>query len=252
MNHKTYSAILVDDETLSLDNIYQLITAYCPIIEVVAQSRSIDDAFEKIERLQPDIVFLDVDMPPYTGFDLIRRYEEIPFDFIFVTAYDFYAIDAIKFSASYYILKPIKIDELQFAIKKVINNLAKKNQSKSNYFKNIDLNSNQLNKLLISSSKSSEMISILDINYIQADESYSIIVLKNGKKHLCSQRNIKKYEEMLADKGFFRSHKSYLVNLNEIESINKIDGTELILKNQVSIPLAFRRKNIFFKLFNLN
>ena len=101
-------AILVDDEERSLENLSKLLQAYCKDVQIVAKANTVANAYAKIQEHQPNLVFLDIDMPPDTGFDLLKKYDELPFDVIFVTAYDYYAIDAIKFSALYYIMKPIK------------------------------------------------------------------------------------------------------------------------------------------------
>lgn len=242
-------AIIVDDEKRSIDNLAQLIQQYCSDIEVIDKLRDIDTAYDAIEKYHPDIVFLDIDMPPASGFDLLRKYEDIPFEVIFVTAYDFYAIDAIKFSAAYYIMKPVKIDELRAAIEKVKKTMHKKNKLYAQYFRELNLAENTHSKLMIHSLKKSEMISLESISYLKADGDYTIFYLKSGKNIICSQKSIKEYEEMLADKGFFRSHKSYMVNIQEIDSLDKTNGLELLLKDKSIIPLAYRRKNIFYKLF---
>ncbi|MCE2963543.1 MAG: LytR/AlgR family response regulator transcription factor [Chitinophagales bacterium] len=242
--------ILVDDEKRSIDNLYRLLSQYCmDTVEISAKCRTINEAYKAITKHQPHLVFLDIDMPPVTGFDLLKRYEDIPFEVVFVTAYDFYAIDAIKFSAAYYILKPVKIEELKEAIEKVRKTIHKRTKLSADYFRQLDLQSTQFTTLLIKSLKKSILIQLEDIIYLKAEGSYSTLFLRNGQKITCSQKSIKDYELMLMDKGFFRSHKSYLVSLREIECLDKSDSCELLLKNKTRIPLAFRRKIIFERLF---
>ena len=235
-------AILVDDEERSLENLSKLLQAYCKDVQIVDKANTVANAYAKIQEHQPNLVFLDIDMPPDTGFDLLKKYDEIPFDVIFVTAYDYYAIDAIKFSALYYIMKPIKVEELKDAVARAIKLNLKKNRVQTAFIKQLNSNQEKLQRLVVNTIKESELIELENIYYIEAENIYSTIFLPNNKKIICSQRSIKDYEEMLTDKGFFRCHKSYLVNLQQIASIDKQEGSEIILKNKSHIPLARRRK----------
>lgn len=241
-------AIVVDDEARSIDNLCKLLAQYCPIVQVQATANNIADAYEKIIIHQPDIVFLDIDMPPDTGFDLLKKFDEIPFEVIFVTAYDYYAIDAIKFSALYYIMKPVRVDELVNAVEKAQKTYLKNNKTSSTYLKLLNPKGETLKRIIINTLQETKLLELYDINYIEADNAYSMIYTLENKKIICSQRSIKDYEEMLKDKGFFRCHKSYLVNLSHISGLNKREGGELILKNQVQIPVARRRKEELLKL----
>ena len=236
-------AIIVDDEDRSLENLAQLLDVYCSEIEIVATAKTIEDAFLSIETYKPSIVFLDIDMPPDTGFDLLKKYDELPFDVIFVTAYDYYAIDAIKFSALYYVMKPIKADELREAVTKAIKKHTKNGSIPAQFIKSIHGREEKLKRIVVNTLKESEIIDLGDICYIEAENVYSILYLLGNKKLVCSQRSLKDYDEMLADKGFFRCHKSYLVNLSHIVSLDKQDNHDIILKNHAKIPLARRRKD---------
>ena len=236
-------AIIVDDEDRSLENLAQLLDVYCSEIEIVATAKTIGDAFLSIETYKPSIVFLDIDMPPDTGFDLLKKYDELPFDVIFVTAYDYYAIDAIKFSALYYVMKPIKADELREAVTKAIKKHSKNNSIPAQFIKSLHGREEKLKRIVVNTLKESEIIDLSDIYYIEAENVYSILYLLGDKKLVCSQRSLKDYDEMLADKGFFRCHKSYLVNLSHIVSLDKQDNHDIILKNHTKIPLARRRKD---------
>lgn len=235
-------AILVDDEERSIENLSKLLSSYCKEIEIVAKACSVKDAYAKIQEHRPDLVFLDIDMPPYTGFDLLKKYDELPFDVIFVTAYDYYAIDAIKFSALYYIMKPIKVEELKDAVAKAIKLNLKKNRVQTEFIKQLDTQKDKLKRIVINTIKESELIELENILYIEADNVYSTIHLSNSKKVICSQRSIKDYEEMLLDKGFFRCHKSFLVNIKQIAGLDRHEGSDIVLKDKTHIPLARRRK----------
>jgi two-component system LytT family response regulator len=235
-------AIIVDDEDRSIENLAQLLEVYCSEIELVATAKTIQDACIAIETYKPSIVFLDIDMPPDTGFDLLKKYDELPFDVIFVTAYDYYAIDAIKFSALYYVMKPIKADELREAVTKAIKKHTKNGSIPAQFIKSIHGREEKLKRIVVNTLKESEIIDLDDIYYIEAKNVYSILYMNGNKKLVCSQRSLKDYNEMLADKGFFRCHKSYLVNLHQIASLDKHEGNEIILKDKSHIPLARRRK----------
>lgn len=243
-------AVLVDDEERSLENLTKLLQAYCKDVQIVAKAKTVEGAYAKIQEHKPDIVFLDIDMPPDTGFDLLKKYDELPFDVIFVTAYDFYAIDAIKFSALYYIMKPIKVEELKEAVAKAIKLNLKKNSVQTEFIKQLNPNQEKLQRLVVNTVKESELIELENILYIEADNVYSTIYATNAKKITCSQRSIKDYEEMLTNKGFFRCHKSYIVNLSQIASLDKHEGSEIILKDKTHIPLARRRKEELMSLLS--
>ncbi|MBL7790098.1 MAG: response regulator transcription factor [Chitinophagales bacterium] len=241
------NALVIDDEERSRRILKNFLANYCPEVNVLGEADDIDAAYQAILLHKPDVVFLDIDMPPYTGFDLLKKFEKIPFEIIFVTAYDYYAIDAIKFSALYYILKPIKVGELKSAIEKAKNKLRTHSDITSKYVQ--QLNPQSLERIVVNTLKDSMLIDLGDILYLESDNVYSTIYLINGQKVICSQKNLSEYEELLSSKGFFRSHKSYLVNLKQIASVSKTEGGELVLKNKVIIPLARRRREDFFKIF---
>jgi two-component system LytT family response regulator len=239
-------ALLIDDEIRSVENLAGLIRNYCAGVEILGFCHSVDEAYEKINDLKPDLIFLDVSMPPQTGFDLLKRYEELPFEVIFVTAFDHYSIDAIKFSALYYLLKPVKIDDLRDAIKKAELRIQRNIRMNTNSFHAIEDKLFDIKRVVINSNKGSDIVDFDDILYIEANNSYSTFHLKNDKKIL-STKNIKEYEQMLLNKGFFRIHKSYIVNVNFVLSIDKKEGDTIILKNSQQLPLAIRRKEAFLK-----
>lgn len=243
------NAIIIDDEVRSLENLSLLLSKYCPEVTILSTADNINDAYIEIEKHKPELIFLDIDIPPDTGFDLLKKYDTIPFEVIFVTAYDFYAIDAIKFSALYYILKPIKVDELKSAIEKAKKKLSTNNSITTNFFKQLDVSNSKPSRIIINTIKETELIELENIYYLEAESVYTTFYLKDGKKITCSQKNLKDYEELLSDKGFFRTHRSFLVNINEVDYVDKSEGNEVILKNKMSIPLARRRKEEFLKLF---
>ncbi len=241
-------ALLVDDEIQSLESLATLIRNYCTGVEILTLCTTIESAYDQINLLHPDIVFLDVDMPPYTGFDLLRRYQELPFEVIFVTAFDHYSIDAIKFSALYYLLKPVKIDDLRSAVNKALTKIQRNQDAKYNtqYAQSIIQNPHDIKRLVINNTNSRDLVELEHIIYIEANNSYSIFHLTNGRQ-ITSTKNIKEYEQMLMSKGFFRNHKSYIVNISFILTIDKKEGDIIILKNKERLPLAVRRKEALLR-----
>jgi two-component system LytT family response regulator len=183
-------------------------------------------------------------MPPYTGFDLLRKYEELPFEVIFVTAFDHYSIEAIKFSALYYLLKPIKVDDLKDAIKKAELKIERNQRLNTSYFQSILQNPGDIRRLVINGNKETDIIELDQIIYIEANNSYSTFHLTNDKR-ITSSKSIKEYEQMLSSKGFFRVHKSFMVNVSYVLSVEKVTSDMVILKNNEQIPLAVRRKEAF-------
>lgn len=240
------NALIVDDEIRSIENLSQLIHKYCPDIHVLETCLNIDDAYKKIQSLVPDLIFLDVDMSPHTGFDLLRKFDHLPCEVIFVTAFDHYAIDAIKFSALYYILKPIRIDDLKDAILKAKEKMNKGERTDSRFIAQILHAPHEIKRVVVNSQNGTEVLELENIVHIEADNSYSIFHLTDNRK-IVSTKSIKEYELMLQDKGFFRVHKSHIVNLNFVQSLDKSCGDEIILKNQQKVPLALRRKEDFMK-----
>jgi two-component system LytT family response regulator len=187
-------------------------------------------------------------MPPFSGFDLLEKFEELPFQVVFVTAFDYYAIDAIKFSALYYILKPIRIKELRNAIEKIV-----KTTNNLNYLDKVNYSSffedkNNPNKLIINTHAGKDMVMFDDIYYIESNNTYSTFYLKNDKR-ITSSRPIKEYEEILKNIGFFRCHKSFLVNVSKVSSLDKKEGDMLSLISNIRIPLASRRKEAFLSIW---
>jgi len=240
---KTIKAILVDDEHSSITALSNLLLRFCPDVEIVATANQIDEAFEKINQFNPHILFLDVDMAPYSGFDLLRKFTTISFRVIFVTAYDYYAIDAIKFSASYYLLKPVKIEELREAVEKAKNEFLSITTPHS-LDHSVFNDPSKIKSITIRSHQGINIIELCDLIFLQADNSYTTFILKSGEK-IVSSKPLKEYEDMLQNRGFFRTHKSYIVNLQYVSSISSTEGDVVVLKSKDKVPLSVRRKEAF-------
>ena len=196
-------AIVIDDEEDSVNFIKSIIDEFCPEVNVVETANSVNEGVTKIKDYNPDIVFLDVEMPNGTGFDLLERFSTINFDVIFITAYNHYAIKAIKYSAVDYILKPISIEELIDAVKKVIQNKNEKTHvhNYDNLINNLKSSSPQ--KLAIPTRLGLQYIDTNNIIRIEADRSYSNVHIQGQKKIMVS-RNLVEFQELLQSQSFFR------------------------------------------------
>jgi two-component system LytT family response regulator len=241
MNPQNIKAIIVDDEERALQLNVNMISTYCPQVEILGVFDSVDTAYEGILLHKPDLVFLDIDMPPYTGFDLLRRLQPVFFEVIFVTAFNHYAIDAIRFSALDYLMKPVKIDELQQAVFKASERTVNKNKGIET-LQPLD-QMKEITKLVINSQRGSQIIAIKDILYFEADNTYTLFHTVHG--NILSSKPMSEYEDMFQNKNFFRIHRSYMVNLHQVKPVDKLEGSQIILNNGETLPLAYRRRHDF-------
>lgn len=244
-----YTAIIVEDELHSRAFLKNIIETYCRDIQLIGMAEGVESGVQLITSLQPDIVFLDIEMQTGTGFDLLMHFPNPTFDVIFTTAYDNYAIKAIKFSAVDYLLKPIDIEELQEAVQKVI---AKKVQKQGNSALQMLLNNLQnpqqaQQRITLSTSDGMEFVPLQEIIYLEASGPYSHFFLKGGRKITVS-RHLKEYEQLLADHNFFRIHNSYLIQMQEVKKMVKQDGGYAIMSNDAQISISPKKKDEFMQL----
>ena len=239
-------AIIVEDELHSREALKNLLTEYCPEVRVLAPAASVEEGVELVDSLQPDLLFLDIALNIGTGFDLLEQVQKRSFEVIFTTAYEHYALRAIKFSAIDYLLKPIDIEELMAAVKKV----TEKQQARS-YNRQIDtLLSNLQNQnqrrhtITLSTSEGMIFVPISEIARLEAMGSYTQFYLRDGKKVMVS-KHLKEYEQLLEEADFCRVHQSHLVNLNEVAKYVKANGGSVVLKDQTQISISSRRKEHF-------
>lgn len=237
--------VVVDDEKKGRELLVKVLNNYCNGIDVVGQANSARDAYTIINEQNPDLVFLDIEMPNGTGFDLLKMFEKISFHVIFTTAYEHYAIKAIKYSALDYLLKPIDIDELQESVAK-IHDLT--NSASDNKHENIDIlisalnNTNQVKKIAIPDQEGVVIIEVKNIIKCQADSNYTLIFLNDGSKVL-STKTLKEYNKLLDEKTFMRVHNSYLININHIKKYIKGDGGQVIMSDDSIVEVSRRRKS---------
>lgn len=238
-------AVIVDDEADAVNFIKSIICDHLTQVEVVGFAHSAKEGVKVVEETHPDIVFLDVEMPHGNGFTLLENIPEKTFDVIFVTAFNHYAIQAIKFSAVDYILKPINITEFIAAVEKVIHKRLDATYKTQNYnmlFEN--LRSALPGKLAIPTAEGMEYLNTREIVRVEADRSYSWFFLVDGRKILVS-RNLKEYHELLAERNFFRPHNSHLINLEFVKKFIRHEGGTILLTDGSEIPVARGKKDLF-------
>ncbi len=240
-------AVIIDDESDAVEFIASIIEEYCKDVELLGSANSAREGADLIREKQPELVFLDVEMPHGTGFDLLESFPEKNFDVIFITAYNHYAIQAIKYSAVDYILKPINIEELVQAVEKVNENRFVPKDRELNYDALLqNLKTGTPSKLAIPTSEGMEFLNTRDIIRIEADRSYSWFYLKDGKKILVS-RNLKEYQELLDERYFFRAHNSHLINLDYVKKYVRQYGGSIVMEDGSSVPISRTKKDIFMK-----
>lgn len=241
------NAVIIDDEQNNIDNLLLLLKKHCPTVNVLESAREITTGRKIIQDLQPDIIFLDIQMPGGSGFDLLSKLGAIPCEIIFVTAYDKYAVQAFKFSALDYLLKPVDIASLKAAVKKAEVHLHIKRQDL--HLKNlINLFHNKQKKdehrIALASLKETRFVFTRQIIYCESSNNYTTCFLDSGEKIVAS-KPIYEFDEMLAEYGFIRCHQSYLVNKIYIKSLVKQDGSYYILLNdQTQIPVSRNKKEM--------
>ncbi len=244
-------AIVIDDiDKIRIDNI-ALIKSTCPKISIVGQANSVASGVKLIKQLAPDLVFLDVEMPDGSGFDLLQKLSPIAFKVIFITGFEDFAIRAFRVSAIDYLLKPLDRTELSDAVKKAEDLLSNEvfDMKLHNLFSNLERPKN-LQKLILKTSDKIYSVNIQDIINCESDKNYTTFYFINAPKLIVST-NLKEYESLLGPYNFFRSHKSHLINMAYFDHFIKSDGgNTIIMKNKSSIPLSVRKKEEFLLLLD--
>jgi len=242
------TAILVDDEPKALKSLQGLLKKYCSDIEVVATAASTDEAFQCILEQKPQLLFLDVAMPKESGFDLLKRLPSLNFELIFVTGFDEYAIEAFKFSAIGYILKPIESTDLINAVHQAIDRIKLKTENKRNQqlLKNIQNPKSHNNRIGVPMMEGLEFVEVNNIIRCEALQRITKIIMKD-KKSLVSSYNLGEFIKLLEPYGFFSPHRSHLINLSKIERFHK-EGTITMIDDS-NVPLSRRRRNDFLDLW---
>jgi len=234
-------AVIIDDETYLREMIRNMLADYFPEIEVAGEADSVDSGVEIIKQSKPELVFLDIEIKGGEGFNILEKLSVKDFKVIFITAFNEFAIKAIKFSAIDYILKPVDEKEFTAAVKRALSEIEKPILQKQieNFFNNY--NNMQNKKLVLRTSEDIHIVNINDIVRCEADNSYTTFFISDGEKIVIS-KGIKEYSELLEEYGFIRPHQSHLVNLNFVKRLDKSDGGFLIMKDGKEVPVSTRRK----------
>jgi two-component system, LytTR family, response regulator len=242
-----HTAIIIDDEQKGRIALKQKLLDYCPEIKLIGEADSGMQGIELIGQLNPDIVFLDIEMPGMDGFEMLKKIAEKKFHIIFTTAYDHYAIKAIRFAAFDYLLKPVDIEELKQTIEKL-----KQNETKNQTVKKLEVleqhlfANSALNKIAIPTLDGLLFYNIDDIIYLEAHSNYTEIHFSSNQK-LTASRTLKEFEEMLPIDKFFRPHHSHIINLQYIKRYIRGDGGQIELQNGTVVSVSRKKKDEFLK-----
>ena len=239
------NAIIVEDEKTSREILSSYIAKYCPNISLIGEADNIDEALVLIRNKNPDLVFLDVEMPFGNAFDLLDKVGNRTFETIFVTAYDHYAIDALNQHASYYLMKPVSIDELIKATDYVVEVKAKENRL---HEKALPVKTPAIGeKITIPQQNGFEVLDTASILYCRADDNYTEIYLNN--KTILVSKTLKYFEDMLTGRHFVRIHKSYLVNVHAIREYKKGKGGSVVMTNGKELSVSAAKKKELLSYF---
>lgn len=238
--------VIIDDEPDAVNFISTIVKEYCTGLEVAGKANNVKEGIRLINDVKPDLVFLDVEMPNGTGFDLLTNFPEKNFEVVFITAFNHYAIRAIKFSAVDYILKPINISEFIESVNRIIHRRKTKQFSGNENFEALleNLRTSYPSRLVIPTSDGREYLNPKDIIRIEADRSYSWFFI-SGKRKILVSRHLKEYQDLLNDRNFFRPHNSHLINLDFVKKFVRTDGGYIEMSDGAQIPISRSRKDLF-------
>jgi two-component system LytT family response regulator len=242
-----FTTVIVDDEPKSVVLLQRMLKRYCPGVEVIGTANNTEKAYELINTLAPELVFLDVEMPDGSGFHLLKKFSRIPFRIVFTTAYDKYAIPAIRFSATDYLLKPISITELKAAVAKVAAAPLRPDAYQSMPGESGLRNAQLAGRIALPSQDGVQFVAVDEIIYCESSSNYTFFHLKSGVK-LVVCRTLKEYEEQLGAQGFFRIHQSYLINLRYVKRYIRGRGGYVIMENNIELAVSTRKKDEFLGL----
>ena len=240
-------AILVDDEPKSRNNLHDLLQEYCQQVEIVGEAASATEALKLIKQQEPELIFLDIEMPGGSGFDLLKSLNDQNFEVIFVTAFDQYGIQAVKFCAIDYILKPIDIFELSKAVEKAQAQILRKKENRRlvELVANIDRPEDE-KRIALPLADKIEFIVVNQIVRLEADGNYTRISMDCKKEYLVC-KTLKEYQEILEHHNFLRTHQSHLINCRTIAAYIKTDGGYIAMTDGSSVPISRQKRDDVLK-----
>lgn len=240
------TAIIIDDEQKGRMALKQKLHDYCPQVKLLAEAGDGAEGLKQIEKLGPDLIFLDIEMPRMDGFEMLNQLKNKNFQIIFTTAYDQYAIKAIKYAAFDYLLKPIDIEELKSAVSKIDNQALNLTEKKLSALEQNLHGKSALNKIAIATVDGLLFFNISDIIRLEASSNYTNIYF-NNHPNLVASKTLKDFEDLLPADIFFRTHHSHLINLNYIKRYIKGDGGQIELQDGAYVDVSRRKKEEFLK-----
>lgn len=242
-------AAIVEDELHSRESLKHLLRDFCPQVELCGAAATVEEAITLIRAEKPALLFLDIELQNGTGFDLLRQLPEPDFDVIFTTAFEQYAIQAIKMSSLDYLLKPIDIDELQEAVAKAIEKQHHQQHKAQLELLLANIGARQpavQNRICLSTADGLEFLHVNDILYCEAQGAYTTFHLRENRKIVVS-KNLKEYEILLEGHAFMRVHNSFLINLREVQRYVKTEGGYILMKNNAHIGISIKKREEFFQ-----
>lgn len=238
--------VIIDDEKNARDTVKGILAMLTNDIEVVAEAEGVETGKKAIEKYNPDLVFLDIRMKDGTGFDMLRKLSSYDFALVFLTAHDEYALEAFRFSAIDYLLKPVDPDEIKSTLERARKQSINNQELLNILLENMEKTTSQSRKIVLKSSDTIHLVRSEDIIHCESADNYTRFYLTAGKPILISQ-SLKNFEEMLTPLGFLRVHQSHLINLEHISKIDRKDGCNVEMTNGTNVPVAVRKKDILMK-----
>lgn len=234
------NAIIIDDEQHNVTNLQRLLEQHCKEVSIVATANNAEDGIAMIKTHQPNLVFLDIQMPGKTGFDLLLALPKVDFEIVFVTAFDQYGIPAVKFSAMDYLMKPVNVEELKGTVRKAV---SRKNNSMEHLMAILKQGSQrQEHRIALPSAKETRFVYVKDIVRCESNNSYTTFFMQDGEKIVVSV-SIYEYTEMLGEYGFLRCHQSHIINKLFVRSMVKEGGFYLQMQDGEKIPVSRDKKD---------
>jgi two-component system LytT family response regulator len=243
------NCIIIDDEAKNIKLLQKMLEMHCPDVKIIATETDAKIGLQLINELQPQLVFLDIEMPHLNGFDLLKKLEPVNFEVIFVTAFSHYAVEAFEHRVTGYITKPVNADKLIAAVNTGAKRIEAKNINK-NLFSLLEQNTQKAEpeKIPLSTSNGLIFVKLSDIMYCESSGNYTNFYLSDDKKIMVS-RQLGEYEKLLPDTNFIRIHDKYIINLTYIKEYIKGSGGDVVLENNKELPVATRRKEEFLSRF---
>lgn len=239
-------AVIIDDEKKARETVKGMLTLMAQDIGIAGEADGVESGLKAIHQYDPDLVFLDIHMQDGTGFDLMRRLSDYNFVLVFLTAHDKYALEAFRFAAIDYLLKPIDPDELKDTIKRIRKQKPDNGKMMDALFQNLQKISSSPRKIVLKSSDTIHVVFSDDIIHCESADNYTRFFLK-GQKPLLISQSLKNFEEILTPLGFLRVHQSHLINLSQISKVDRKNGCHVEMTDGTEIPVAVRKKDILMK-----